>query len=210
MKLVDILARELKVWPADCDSVTQSKLHAEIHNTPNGRISESRKFLPGIFLNERHEDEGYPVVTRAEWQAAVDALDFDKCEHSYSNNIGCPECGELSAPKVVEWDGEGEPPVGIECEWHPNVHGWVKVKILGRDGSDTWYRASGEEHSQTCRNMAFFRPIRTAEQVAAEEREKAIKEMMQHGVDAGDGTIEYSCAALYDAGYRKEPKPCGF
>lgn len=52
-------------------------------------------------------------------------------------------------------------------------------------------------------------PIRTAEQVAAEEREKAIKEMMMHGVDAGDSTIEYSCAALYDAGYRKDTKPCG-
>ena len=206
MKLLDILARELKVWPdALGHAVGQSAdgtLHCEMEPAGTEIVWTSEKYT----VCKKYISD---CVTRAEWQAAVDALNADKCEHSYSNNIGCPECGELSAPKVVEWDGEGEPPVGIECEWHPNVHGWVKVKILGRDGSDTWYRASGEEHSQTCRNMAFFRPIRTAEQVAAEEREKAIKEMMQHGVDAGDATIEYSCAALYDAGYRKEPKPCG-
>ena len=206
MKLVDILARELNQWPDALGHAAGQAADGTLHSEMEPEDAETVRTIESYTICSNWIID---IVTRAEWLAAVDALNADKCEHSYSNNIGCPECGELSAPKVVEWDGEGEPPVGIECEWRPNVHGWVKVKILGRDGSDTWYRASGEEHSQTCRNMAFFRPIRTAEQVAAEEREKAIKEMMMNGVDAGDSTIEYSCAALYDAGYRKEPKPCG-
>lgn len=176
MKLVDILARELKVWPEGVSTIAQSLAGMAFYQdaahqiVPLGRMAISDDFREAN-------------VTRAEWQAAVDAL---------------------NAPKVVEWDGEGEPPVGIECEWHPNVHGWVKVKILGRDGSDTWYRASGEEHSQTCRNMAFFRPIRTAEQVAAEEREKAISDMMEVTSDGISCIGQDDALALYKAGYRKQ------
>lgn len=111
--------------------------------------------------------------------------------------------------RPVDWSGEGLPPVGTVCEWHPNVHGWVEVTILGHHGEDTWYIAKGEEHSQTCQNMAFFRPIRTAEQIAAEEREKAIDEMAGWaGVTGLDLDIERRILGrLYDGGYRKQVQP---
>lgn len=100
------------------------------------------------------------------------------------------------------WTGEGLPPVGTVCEWHPNVHGWVEVTILGHDGDDTWYRVKGEDHTQTCRNMAFFRPIRTPEQIAAEKREADIEELrvLLSNVACDD----YQAAvAMIDAGYHK-------
>lgn len=104
----------------------------------------------------------------------------------------------------TNWNGEGNPPVGTVCEWHPNVHGWVEVTILGRDANCTWYRVKGEAASQTCRNMAFFRPIRTPEQIAVEARERAILEMARDsGIRARDGHIEIA-TRLYDAGYRKQ------
>lgn len=193
MKLVDILAKEMKVWPEALGhalgQASDGTLHCDMEPVDAEIVRTRERYT--VCTNYIMD-----CVTRAEWQAAVDSL---------------------NAPKVVEWDGEGEPPVGIECEWHPNVHGWVKVKILGRDGSDTWYRASGEEHSQTCRNMAFFRPIRTAKQVAAEEREKAAKELyMTINWDSKPGTWENLLQArrddyrkAIDAGYRKEPIPCG-
>ena len=208
MKLVDILARELKVWPADCDSVTQSKLHAEIHNTPNGCISESRKFLPGIFLNERHEEDGYPLVTRAEWQAAVDAL---------------------NAPKVVEWDEVGLPPVGLDVEikrgnctwldgdeWQIGKTATVMASFLNsRDIEMASVQFPGG-HCE-CILARCLSPIRTAEQVAAEEREKARTEVLNAMTKVKN---EYEPEALWkfrlkvvgemlDMGYRKEPKPCG-
>lgn len=198
MKLVDILARELKVWPADCDSVTQSKLHAEIHNTPNGRISESRKFLPGIFLNERHEEGGYPLVTRAEWQAAVDAL---------------------NAPKIVEWDGVGLPPVGAVCEHFGTAEhtNWIEVQVIGsgnvrhHDVAFFEYMAGTSGYTVSYSTANNFRPIRTAERVDAEERDKGIQEIcdtLGWLNIRSDGSAQ-EAAILYDAGYRKEQKPCG-
>lgn len=109
--------------------------------------------------------------------------------------------------RPIPWDGEGLPPVGTVCEWHPSVHGLVEVTILGRDGEDTWYRVKGEHHSQTCANMAFFRPIKTAEQIAAEEREAEILEIFHAtGLRKRDGGREVA-EAIYRAGYRKQVAP---
>ncbi|MBP3933560.1 MAG: hypothetical protein J6D44_06780 [Pseudomonas sp.] len=203
MKLVDILAREVKIWPegyGDIGQAESGKLH--VVTGWNYRIG----WTPESYTQA--EDWASAVITRTEWQAAVDALNADKCEHSYANNIGCPECGELNAPKVVEWDGEGYPPIGLFCEYRGTESGiWSGCEIVATR-NNAWI-VLGDGYETDFVTLESLRPRRTAEQVAAEERDKAIKEMMQHGVDAGDSTIEYSCAALYDAGYRKEPKPCG-
>jgi len=116
-------------------------------------------------------------------------------------SLDLEQVSEIS--QVKPWDGEGHPPVGTVCEWHPNVHGWVTVTILGRDGDCTWYRVRGEEASQTCRHMAFFRPIQTPEQIAAQEREKAIREMGVIALSTDPFTVLEGIAALYDAGYRR-------
>lgn len=190
MKLVDILARELKVWP-EGNYFAWQDYDREIRFSHTTRHDFHASILADDHVRSRHGDDPDYGVSRAEWQAAVDAL---------------------NAPKVVEWDGVGLPPVGIDCEVENEVlGGWDHAeKILAHssiNGKDVAVFQRGDLIAYS--RAGSFRPTRTAEQVAAEEREKAIKEMMMHGVDAGDSTIEYSCAALYDAGYRKEPKPCG-
>lgn len=68
VKLVDILARELKVWPGN---------HLDVGQADDGSLH-----VPGIGPHERHTTEKYTkaddwftaVVTRTQWQAAVDAL----------------------------------------------------------------------------------------------------------------------------------------
>lgn len=208
MKLVDILARELKVWPEGYSHIVQD--HDGRCWPATGHIESSRivygkewsTYSDGEveFYLEIASDFGSAKVTRAEWQSAVDAL---------------------NAPKVAEWDGAGLPPVGLDVEikrgnctwidgdeWQIGKTATVMASFLNsRDIEMASVQFPGGRCE--CILARCLSPIRTAEQVAAEEREKAIKEMMQHGVDAGDSTIEYSCAALYDAGYRKEPKPCG-
>ena len=188
MKLVDILARELAEWPVkegernkESDYCAQSDTTSQVFFC--GRHGE-------IFLTERADETSEVRVTRSEWQAAVDAL---------------------NTPKVVEWPELSETVEVIKgpAEWSDEQIGMIgrkgKVRSIFKNDCDQKIVAielsSGE---CKCFIIECIKPVRTAEQEAAEEREKAIADMMQHGVDAGDATIEYSCAALYDAGYRKQ------
>lgn len=137
--------------------------------------------------------DGAQSCTRAEWQAAVDAL---------------------NAPKVVEWDEFGFPPAGVTCEFTTNDgHNWNGCKILYADEVSI---LTGELEGKADRRLlrkcdadVKFRTALTAEQLAAKEREKAIADIASvTGLRAGGGRVEVAIA-IYDAGYRKEPKPCG-
>jgi hypothetical protein len=121
----------------------------------------------------------------------------------------------VQRPPKQHWTGEGLPPVGTVCEWHPNHDGWVQVEILGRSGEETWFRRDGHESSETCLRMAFFRPIRTPEQIAAEEREKARDEVLN--AMAANMALEKNetlwqhrlqvVGEMLDMGYRKQVAP---
>ncbi|MCG6574910.1 hypothetical protein EGM97_09345 [Pseudomonas sp. AF32] len=103
------------------------------------------------------------------------------------------------------WTGEGLPPVGTVCEFAAYSVGgphWKKCKVIAHDegfavinyhGSYSGYRAGDR-----------LRPIRTPEEVAAEEREAAICAMMEV---CSELPCRQSCADLYDAGYRKQVTP---
>lgn len=198
MKLIEILACELKEWPEGFDDVGQADFGA-LH-------------LPGIGKFVRHTGETYTksddwlnaIVTRAEWQAAVDAL---------------------NKPAGPVWNGEGLPPVGALCEYDARTKGdgkaqWFKVKIeylsewnivfscvaVPEGGSQ---ESIGVELAYDVRasSLGVFRPILTPEQIAADEREKAIAEMVDTlGCDPeASKTGEFiRCGVLYDAGYRKQ------
>ena len=209
-KLIDILARELKVWPdnslADFPAmyVAQDDDGMLVTLDPEEKPDVSHLYIGswsrlhwtgGDLTFEVSDDFKTAIITRTEWQAAVDAL---------------------NAPKVVEWDGIGLPPVGLDVEikrgnctwidgdeWQIGKTATVMASFLNSGDIEMASVQFPGGHCE-CILARCLSTIRTAEQVAAEEREKAIKEMMQHGVDAGDSTIEYSCAALYDAGYRKQ------
>ena len=194
MKLVDILARELKVWP-EGECFAWQDYDREV------RFSDSTRH--DFFARSMAEDNiRYPFyadpksgVTRAEWQAAVDAL---------------------NAPKVVEWDGDGLPPVGIDCEVENEVlGGWDHAeKILAHssiNGKDVAVFQRGDLIAYS--RSGSFRPTRTAEQVAAEERKSEILEMIDTfetdtAIWGRDAVMEI-CGHLWESGYRKEPKPCG-
>jgi hypothetical protein len=49
----------------------------------------------------------------------------------------------------------------------------------------------------------LYRPIRTPEQIAAEQREKVVQEMVNDCPYPGSATTAIDCLALYKAGYRK-------
>lgn len=156
MKLVDILARELKVWPHSGNALGQAAdttLHLNDGASHGGEFYgwTKEKFT-------RAEDHHEAFVTRTQWQAAVDAL----------------KAGENAVP---EWTGEDLPPAGIQCEvmgggLPSTAFDWEHCTILlineGADGK-----------SQVCTrdfrgdlaiyypeiDAVYFRPIRTPEQI---------------------------------------------
>lgn len=123
------------------------------------------------------------------------------------------------SPEVLTaavWNGEGLPPVGCECEymWNYRKEGseYVPVKVLAHDESLVIVRVAGgkskgelrESLGGNCgpgKGQPIFRPLRTAEQLAAEAREKAIDEMAE-ATEVGFPS-RILLGDLYDAGYRK-------
>lgn len=221
MKLVDILARELKVWPEGLECLSQLK--------GTGYIINGKGFDGRAFDALRIADETLvagAIVTRAEWQAAVDALDQSELDAVLAKN---EQLAAARAERIPVWNGEGLPPVGLDVEikrgnctwidgdeWQIGKTATVMASFLNsRDIEMASVQFPGG-HCE-CILARCLSPIRTAEQVAAEEREKAAKELyMTINWDSKPGTWENLLQArrddyrkAIDAGYRKEPKSCG-
>lgn len=107
--------------------------------------------------------------------------------------------------KPAPWKGEGLPPVGTACEvQHPDKpETWCKCTILVWDSECAVFSADANYPFVYDGNgyPESFRPIRTPEQIAAEDREGAIHEMFDHVKRWV--TVQDMCGDLYDAGYRK-------
>lgn len=81
----------------------------------------------------------------------------------------------LAASKQAEWDGEGLPPVGLECEWLAiGDHDWMKVKVLAYHEDEVWLQPLNGAQSFTVGNPDDFRPIRSEAERKREEAGLAI------------------------------------
>jgi len=112
-----------------------------------------------------------------------------------------------SRPKQKpSWSGpqDGLPPVGTVCEIHYENRDWVECEIvahkhfsdMGRPHAIAWINGDTLDQSQGLR----FRAIKTPEQLAAEQRETAIREIM----DIADVDCRVTAARLVDAGFKRE------
>lgn len=129
------------------------------------------------------------------------------------------------AERPSPWNGTGLPPVGTVCEYDAAVDAgppaWHTVEIVyssewllvvrcvsvpdGYDADVIGVEVSvpADEESES-----LFRPLRTPEQIAAEERERAADELCETIVahyESPKMSEHYLglARALYDAGYRK-------
>lgn len=122
----------------------------------------------------------------------------------------------LARPSPQTWTGEGLPPVGLEVEIG---HGddWTRCKIIAhalKEGVPmavfTYAQSfSGETDVNWCVAQGF-RPLRTPEQIAADERKsakKAIQEVIERNFDISGITASGISGAIADAGYRKQVEP---
>jgi hypothetical protein len=117
-------------------------------------------------------------------------------------------------PEWPQWNGEGKPPVGLEVEARfPKsiLTNWTRFKLMYLSDQVLVYKTVNEV---ACEPAAFelqcveFRPLRTPEQIAAEERQHAIDDLADElggHPDAVSKRDREMAAYLYDQGYRKQP-----
>ena len=118
-----------------------------------------------------------------------------------------PDCWEWhEKPEATPWTGEGMPPVGAVCEikgcMSHYLH-WNKVTVFAVRGRTVFFDMEDGRWGQT--DSHEIRPLRTPEQIAADERESAVNGMLCH--DALGGSRRGLAEALYDAGYRLQVQP---
>lgn len=130
-----------------------------------------------------------------------------------------PGDGFYVAHKQPEWTGQGLPPVGTVCEalWSESRDEWLKTTVFGVNEHGQpihrWEEGPGKfnyQASPLCglTGRIYFRPIRTLEQIAAEDREKEIDaicyDIVSHyGNPKGSEHYLGLAKALHSAGYRK-------
>lgn len=139
----------------------------------------------------------------------------DEVERGWLTGNGGPTHTPMQErPVAPAWDGTGLPPVGTVCEALNRLkEEWLKVKILDHEGTAPTAVCRDEKNRLWW--AQDFRPIRTPEQIAAEERKAAIDRMTadaQLDFSAGEFLnvreyVECVIAALHDAGYRKQVAP---
>lgn len=123
-------------------------------------------------------------------------------------------------PSSPAWSGpqDGLPPAGVECLacWTSKTREYHKARIVAHDGGEVIYRwldgpdaglvRADDGHDFEMGRVKAFLPIRTPEQIAADEREAAIEELRK--LLSSVACDDYQAAvAMIDAGYRKQEQP---
>lgn len=112
-------------------------------------------------------------------------------------------------PSTPSWSGEGLPPVGVVCEMERDTGRvlWHKVRILYIGSEHAIVVGEQGEQHFLLRGLKF-RPIRTPEQIAADERERMANMLWQRYLQpilapAKEAQVKEALGLIYDDFYRK-------
>jgi hypothetical protein len=159
---------------------------------------EATHYLDAGDLNTRFRD-----LTGDTWKY-FNAITGKWVQHYFSSEDLLARHDLIARPKPKQWSGpqDGLPPVGIKCEYGSDESGWKKINVLAHTmvGGTSAVGQTGD-NGQICIGAAqYWRPSRTAEQLAADLRETAIREIM----DIADVDCRVTAARLVDAGFKRE------
>jgi len=102
-------------------------------------------------------------------------------------------------PRQCAWTGEGLPPVGEIIEWLDGK--FLKAVVVGHQQGAVVAVADDDPRSDLIGKKPCYRPLRTPEQIAAEEREKAIDAILDDLSLSPE--CRYIAKRVHEAGYRK-------
>lgn len=149
-----------------------------------------------------------PNFDKEFWCVENDDRYNDMSSQAYLRKEDVGRNGWLIYERPAPWTGEGLPPVGIEIEamMRRNMHddyAWRRAKVVhgcipGSEGEVLVYDVETTSPAW----VDEFRPIRTPEQIAAEERAAGITQMRE----LVGSLNSHPFAELWDAGYRKQPE----
>jgi len=149
----------------DWSNAPESATHITLPNSPNQRPVFWR-------VAAGKAREAWPVEP-----------DFSEVRDHYRYGPdGCVSfLADTAIAKPAVWSGEGLPPAGLKVEALIEGNGdWVEVTLKYRSlDFSVFERGDGEEFPLWNPQYSTFRPIRTAEQIAAEAREKAAKHLYE-------------------------------
>ena len=191
MKLVDILALELKVWPEGISGISV-----------NGYRELFIQEIMAHKLPANLEDNFHAIVTRHQWQAAVDALKAPfAATGEYLDPIADLPFGN---GKRIEWNGDGLPPAGSSAE--AALPEWTQVDVIAHGVNFGLPVAVLQVGDKIITKADGFRPIRTPEKIAAEEREAEIERLTAIFESVACGQtydMRKGIVAVYDAIIRR-------
>ena len=108
-------------------------------------------------------------------------------------------------PEAPEWDGEGLPPAGCECEvsWGHLGNEYHRCTILAFDSMGHPIVEMDDLYIKQAPKACRFRPLRTPAQRAEDEAVRRIMRITAEAQPIGEDVAERHAVALYRAGYRK-------
>lgn len=191
--------------PVDSDAIVEVKYRKpnpyQFNNDRAGDFTRSHDGFDGDIIAYRLQQP-----TKSE-QACDDAWCSCAGTAETDDETDLNEC--IGQDVVTEWDGEGLPPVGCECELKYKCHNddayWERVIILWKRGDDTLVEYVGDHFKNTTQLIhktsmhVDFRPLRAESE---RRREVAAKEMARHANSDQHRKFNAglrNCLSIYDA-----------
>lgn len=138
---------------------------------------EEKQYLLGTPVKARQVLRDSARLTARRWFEGAALFvpgDYIACNWPRSHYLGRGlnfPCTRVPV-EPAQWDGEGLPPVGVDCEVL-RLGQWIKCRIFAHRYGRALFDFEGGWGD--CDELARFRPIKTAEQLAAEQREAAVR-----------------------------------
>lgn len=186
MKLIDLLVQELPScgsWPQGSQFIA-ADMDGRIDSYENEpELDNSKESWRDSVVGGYEVADIIPSTEVSDWQTSI----ISREEYEAA----------LAASKQVEWDGEGFPPVGIDCEYLSNGTSWGKVKIIGREGDNVIFVPLADlYYAPIWESKSVFQPLKTeAEQL----REAAIASLQESLKGSGYGLPDSAAKIVVDA-----------
>lgn len=172
MKLIDLLVQELPKrggWPEGVSEIGQD-YDGELMFYGRGNVRT------GIYLTLSSDHRNI-------YRRDGDKVTKDRYESA------------LAASQKPIWNGEGLPPVGVECEWLASGdHDWLPVTVLVYDGDGACLKPSDGSQPFFVGNICGFHPLRTKAERKRDDAKHTIAELCRSSASNG-----HAADLIYDA-----------